>query len=89
MGEGDILGFVIPLVLMFAVFYFLLIRPNQKRQKERNAMLNALKIGDHVTTIGGLHGTVVELTDATATLKVAENVRLVFERSSVNAVKEE
>lgn len=83
---NDTFSFILPLVLMFAVFYFLLIRPNQKRQKERNNMLTALQKGDQVVTIGGLHGTIVEITDEKVTLKVAENVRLTFERSSVNTV---
>lgn len=86
MGGDNIFSFILPLVLMFAVFYFLLIRPQQKRQKDRNNMLNALQKGDNVITIGGLHGNIVELTDEKATLKVAENVRLQFERSAVNAV---
>jgi preprotein translocase subunit YajC len=79
-------GTLIPLILMFVVFYFLLIRPQQKRQKERMAMLNALKKGDKVITIGGIHGTIVDLTDDRVTLKVSDNTRLVFERSSVNSV---
>jgi len=86
MGQDSLMGFVMPLVLMFAVFYFLLIRPQQKRQKERNNMLNALQKGDKVVTIGGLHGTIVELTDDTATLKVSDNTRLVFERTAINTV---
>ncbi len=77
---------IISLVLMFAIFYFLLIRPQQKRQKQRNAMLNALKKGDKIVTIGGMHGQVVELTEDAATVKVADNVRLVFERSAINTV---
>lgn len=84
--EGGLLGFILPLVLMFAVFYFLLIRPQQKRQKERNSMLNALQEGDKVITIGGLHGTIVELTESSAILKVGENSRLTFERSAINTV---
>jgi preprotein translocase subunit YajC len=86
MGGDSIMGFILPLVLMFAVFYFLLIRPQQKRQKERNNMLNALQKGDNVITIGGIHGTIVEITDDKATLKVSENVRLQFERTAINAV---
>jgi preprotein translocase subunit YajC len=86
MGGEGIMGFILPLVLMFAVFYFLLIRPQQKRQKERNNMLNALQKGDNVITIGGIHGTIVEITDDKATLKVSENVRLQFERTAINAV---
>jgi preprotein translocase subunit YajC len=74
------------LVLVFGAFYFFLIRPQQKRQKERMQMLNALKKGDKVITIGGLHGTIVDLTEERATLKVSDNTRLVFERSAINAV---
>ena len=80
---------LLPLFLMFAVFYFLLIRPQQKRQRERNNMLNDLQKGDHVVTIGGLHGTIVDITDEHVGLKVSDNVRLKFERSAVNAVVKE
>jgi preprotein translocase subunit YajC len=79
----------IPLILIFAIFYFLLLRPQQKRQKERNAMLASLKKGDKVITIGGLHGTIMDLTDERLQLKVNENTRLTFERSAVNAVVNE
>jgi len=73
---------------MFAVFYFLLIRPQQKKQKQRNLMLSQLKKGDKVTTIGGLHGTIVELTDDTVVLRVNDTVRMTFERSAINTVVE-
>lgn len=76
----------LPLIIILAVFYFLLIRPQQKRNKERNAMLAGLKKGDKVVTIGGLHGTIMDLTDDRVTLKVNDQSRLVFERSAVNAV---
>lgn len=75
-----------PLILMFAVLYFLLIRPQQKRQKTRVAMLNALKRNDKVVTIGGIHGTIVEITDDTVVLRVNDATKLTFERSAVNAV---
>ncbi|SDE60111.1 preprotein translocase subunit YajC [Paenibacillus sp. UNCCL117] len=76
-----------PLVLMFVVLYFLLIRPQQKRQKTRNMMLGNLKKGDKVTTIGGLHGTILELTDDTVILRVNDVTKLTFERSAINAVQ--
>lgn len=79
-------GFVLPLVLMFAIFYFLIIRPQQKRQRERNQMLENLQRGDKVVTIGGLHGTIVDLTEDKVVLKVSDNVRLTFERQAVNMV---
>jgi preprotein translocase subunit YajC len=77
---------LLPFILVLVVFWFLLIRPQQKRQKERNAMLQSLKKGDKVITIGGLHGTITDLTEDRVTLKVSDNTRLVFERSAVNAV---
>ncbi len=62
-GTGNILAQLMPFVLMIAIFYFLLIRPQQKRAKEHRAMLSALKRGDKVVTSGGLHGTIVEARD--------------------------
>lgn len=75
-----------PLILMFAVLYFLLIRPQQKKQKARNALLNALKKNDKVITIGGLHGTIVEITDDVVVLRVNDATKLTFDRSAVNSV---
>ncbi|MFC0212563.1 preprotein translocase subunit YajC [Paenibacillus chartarius] len=75
-----------PLVLMFVVLYFLLIRPQQKRQKTRNQMLNSLKKGDKVVTIGGLHGTIQEITDDTVVLRVNDVTRMTFDRSAINSV---
>jgi preprotein translocase subunit YajC len=77
---------LLPFILVLVIFWFLLIRPQQKRQKERNAMLQSLKKGDKVITIGGLHGTITDLTEERVTLKVSDNTRLVFERTAVNAV---
>nr|WP_248930953.1 preprotein translocase subunit YajC [Paenibacillus hamazuiensis] len=75
-----------PLVLMFVVLYFLLIRPQQKRQKTRSMMLNSLKKGDKVVTIGGLHGTILEITDDIVVLRVNDVTKLTFDRSAVNSV---
>ncbi|CAM2853151.1 preprotein translocase subunit YajC [Paenibacillus sediminis] len=83
-GSSSWTGIVLPFVLMFAVFYFLLIRPQQKKQKTRTAMLNALKKGDKIVTIGGLHGTIVELTDDTVVLKVNDVTKLTFDRNSIS-----
>lgn len=82
--QGSILGLILPFVLMFVVFYFLLIRPQQKKQKDRNAMLSALTKGDKVVTIGGLHGTIVEITDDIVVLKVNDVTKLTFDRSSIS-----
>lgn len=76
----------LPIIIMFAIFYFLLIRPQQKKAKQRNAMLAALKKGDKVVTIGGLHGTIQDLDNDTITLRIAHNVHVTFERAAVNTV---
>lgn len=77
----------LPIVVIVIAFYFILIRPQQRRQKDRNTMLKALQPGAKVVTIGGIHGTVTEMDDQTVTLRVADNTRMTFERSAVNAVK--
>ncbi|MFC5529255.1 preprotein translocase subunit YajC [Cohnella yongneupensis] len=85
-GGSNLLVTLLPFVLMFAIFYFLLIRPQQKKQRNRGSMLNALKKGDKVTTIGGLHGTISEITDDTIVLKVNDVTKLTFDRSAINNV---
>jgi preprotein translocase subunit YajC len=77
---------VAPFILMFAIFYFLLIRPQQKKQRQRTTMLNALSKGDKVVTVGGLHGTIEEISDNTVVIKVNDVTKLTFDRSSVNTI---
>lgn len=83
-SSGQLLSFIVPLIIMFAVFYFLLIRPQKKKQNTRNNMLNALQKGDKIVTIGGLHGTILELTDDTVVLRVNDVTKLTFERSAIS-----
>lgn len=85
-GAGGIFNLVWPFILMFAVFYFLLIRPQQKKQKARNSLLSQLKKGDKISTVGGLHGTIVELTDDTVVLRVNDTTKMTFDRSAINTV---
>ncbi|WP_042164694.1 preprotein translocase subunit YajC [Paenibacillus gorillae] len=85
-GGQNIFNMIWPFILMFAVFYFLLIRPQQKKQKQRSSLLSQLKKGDKISTIGGLHGTIVELTDDTVVLRVNDTTKLTFERSAINTV---
>lgn len=87
-GQANPLVSLIPLVLVFVVLYFFLIRPQNKKQKTRNLMLHALKKGDKVITIGGLHGSIVEITDDIIVLKVNDATKLTFDRSAVNSVTE-
>lgn len=79
---GGIMGFL-PLVLIFVVFYFLLIRPQQKKAKEHQDFLSNIKKGDMVVTNGGLHGKITGLTDKVVTLEIAENVRVKVSRTHV------
>jgi preprotein translocase subunit YajC len=73
---------------IFAIFYFLLIRPQQKQKRDRTTMLTALKKGDRVVTSGGLYGTITGLDEHKVTLRVADQVRLEFDRSAVARVVE-
>jgi preprotein translocase subunit YajC len=86
-GGGGLTAFV-PLILMGVIFYFLLIRPQQKKQKEHRAMLGNIKKGDTVITQGGLHGRVTGVTDTVVTLEIAEKVRVKVQRSSIAAIAE-
>ena len=74
-----------PIVVMIAIFYFLLYRPQKKQQNRRRAMLDNLKKGDQVITLGGIYGTIVELGDTSLKLKIADGVIIEVVRSSVNA----
>ena len=73
---------------IFAIFYFLLIRPQQKQRREREALLAAVKRGDKVVTSGGIHGTVTSVDETTITLRVADQVRMTFDRAAVARVLE-
>jgi preprotein translocase subunit YajC len=85
-GSAGWLGFA-PLIFIFAIFYFLLIMPQQRRQKKWQAMLNDLKTGDKVVTTGGLRGTIVALKDEYIHLRVPpDNLRLEVTRGSVASV---
>ena len=74
--------------LVFAIFYFLIIRPQNKRQKETKSMLSALKKGDRVVTIGGIRGTIFSIKDDAVVLKVDDNTKIQFSRSAVGSVLE-
>ena len=85
---GEPFGFVFMMAAMIGIFYFLLIRPQQKQRRERERMLASLKRGDRVVTTGGLYGTITQLGEQTVTLRVADQVRLEFERGAVGRVVE-
>ena len=75
-----------PIVILVLFFYFLLYRPQKQAQKRREAMLASLKVGEEIITLGGMHGKITALDDKTVTLRAAEGVSIVFERSAVSAV---
>ena len=83
---GSAFGMLIPLVLMFAIFYFLLIRPQQKRTKAHKELLGRVKRGDRVVTSGGLHGRITGLDDQVVVLEISEKVRVKVNRSAISGV---
>ena len=85
--ESPLFG-MIPFVLIFVVFYFLLIRPQQKKQKTLQQMIQNLQKGDKVITSGGVHGTIFKMGESVLTLEVAEKVRIQVDRQQVARVVE-
>ena len=81
-GPGGLMSFL-PIVLMFVVLYFLMIRPQMKRQKEQKAMIDALAKGDEVITAGGILGKVSKVTEAYVTVEVADGTEVVMQKASV------
>ena len=81
-GDSGLIGFL-PIVLMFVLLYFLMIRPQMKRAKEAKAMVDALQKGDEVVTAGGVVGRITKLGDQYLTLEVAANTEIVVQRSAV------
>jgi len=87
-GGSQLMPTLVMFGAMFAIFYFLMIRPQQKQKQERERMLSAIKRGDKVVTTSGMFGTVTNLNDKTVVLRVADQVKLEFERSAVARVVE-
>ena len=88
-GAAEMISMLLPLVLMFAIFYFMLIRPQKKKDKKVKEMLAALKPGDRICTIGGIYGTIVGIKDDTIELAVSnENTKLVVARWAIRNVEE-
>ena len=85
-GEQSFLPTIIMFGSIIAIFYFMILRPQQKRQKERAKLLESMKKGDKIVTAGGVHATIVGLEDKTALIQIAENVKIKIERSSIAVV---
>jgi preprotein translocase subunit YajC len=88
-GPASFLIQLLPMVAIFAIFYFLLIRPQQRQRRDRDEMMRNIKKGDRIITSGGLIGTVVGLGGETVTLKIADSVRVECLRSAVTGLRGE
>jgi preprotein translocase subunit YajC len=84
-AEGGLMSFL-PIILMFVVLYFLMIRPQMKRQKEQKTMMDALAKGDEVITSGGILGRVTKVTDAYVTLEIANGTEIVVQKAAVSTL---
>jgi len=82
-GGGSLISTFVMFGAIFLIFYFMIIRPQQRRAKEREKMLSNVQKGDKVVTSGGLHGIVAGLDEKTVLLQVSENVKMKFERSAI------
>lgn len=88
-GGGGLTGTLVMFGLIFLIFYFMIIRPQQKRQKERQKMLDAIKKGDKIVTAGGIHGTVIGVEDKIVLVQIADTVKVKVDRSSVANIARE
>ncbi|MFA4875500.1 MAG: preprotein translocase subunit YajC [bacterium] len=86
-SQSGLISTLVPLLVIFAIFYFLMIRPQQRQQKKHREMLSALKKGDRVLTRGGILGTVHAVADTVITLEVTDNVRIRFSRDAISGVE--
>ena len=83
---GGGFGAFVPLILMFVIFYFLLIRPQQKKTKEHREMVSNLRKGDRIVTSGGIHGRITGVSDTILTVEISDKVRIKVNRGSVSAL---
>lgn len=86
-SEGpSMLVTLLPLLLIFVVFYFFIIRPQKKREEKRKSMIEAVQKGDKIVTVGGVHGTVTQVSDAWVLAEVASNVKLRIDKNAIASV---
>jgi preprotein translocase subunit YajC len=83
---GGGIGFFVPLIFIFVIMYFVMIRPQKRRQMEQQKLMSALKTGDRVVTNAGIHGLISNVKDTTVILKVADNVKIEMEKSAITNV---
>ena len=85
-SQGDTFSLLMPMIIIFVAFYFLLIRPQKKRQKQHEEMVTALSTGDEVLTAGGILGKVTAVSDHYITISIASSVEIKVQKSTVSAV---
>ena len=85
-GGGGLAGLLLPFLLVFIVFYFFIIRPQKRREDTRKTMIEAVKKGDRIVTIGGVHGTVTKVDETSVLAQVDDNVKLRFDKNAVASV---
>ena len=85
-GQGSQIMSFLPIIFIFVIFYFLLIRPQQKRSKEHRALLSNIKVGDAVLTTGGIYGKITGMRDDIITVEISEKVRVKVNRGHISGV---
>ncbi len=88
MSQGQGILQFLPLIIIFAIFYFILIRPQQQRQKKHKEMLDSLKVGDKIITIGGLYGIIREIKGDVVTLEISKDVKINATRNAIGSKRE-
>ncbi|MBP6671521.1 MAG: preprotein translocase subunit YajC [Bacteroidetes bacterium] len=88
-GGGEIYSTLIMFAMIIAIFYFMIIRPQQKRQKERESLLGQIKKGDKIITAGGIHGEVIAVEEKTMLIEIADKVKVKIERNSISVVNKQ
>ncbi|MDR2797446.1 MAG: preprotein translocase subunit YajC [Treponema sp.] len=86
-GPGSFISTLVPFAMIIAIFYFLIIRPQNKKQKETQQMLSALKKGDKITTIGGIHGVIQSVKENSVIVKVDEDTKIEFSRNAISGIE--
>jgi preprotein translocase subunit YajC len=85
-GPGGGIGFFVPFIFIFVIMYFVMFRPQKKRQEQQQKLISALKTGDRVVTNGGIHGLISNVKETTVIVKVADNVKIEMEKSAITTV---
>jgi preprotein translocase subunit YajC len=86
-NQNPLLGMLFPIIMIYVIFYFILIRPQRQEQKKHKNMLEGLKKNDEVVTSSGIHGTIVNVKEKTFMLRVDDNVKMEIEKSAVSYLK--